>query len=271
MAEQSKSDKKALEKTGANASVDALASRALSVVANRTTKAGLPLDKALVRQLHDAAAIGMHNEVPDVVKAMLSRGISAEVIAVHYIPEVARQMGDEWCEDELSFGHVTIGVSRLQSALRVLGKDWWHDARNQSDNGQSTGVIVIVAKDAYHTLGASILCGQLRQMGLSVRLAMGASPHELRSMFKDTSFDAVLVSATTFESLDFLREYVETIRKSVSGSPPIIIGGTVLDQEADVKAATGADFATKDPFEALEHCGLTKTTRKKATQSGHRT
>lgn len=271
MAEQSKSDKRPADKAGANASVDALASRALSVVANRSPKTGLPLDKELVKKLHDAAAAGLHNEVPDVVRAMLDRGITAEVIAVHYIPEIARQMGDEWCEDELSFGHVTIGVSRLQSALRVLGKDWWHDARNQTDNSTGTGVIVIVTKDAYHTLGASILCGQLRQMGLSVRLAMGASPQDLRGMLKDTSFDAVLISATIFESLDFLREYVETIRQSVSGSPPIIVGGTVLDQEADVRLATGADFATKDPIEALEHCGLTKTTRNATIQSGHRT
>jgi len=271
MAGQSKSDKKASEKTGANASVDALASRALSVVANRTTRTGHVIDAAFLQKLHDAAAEGSENRVPDIVEQMLRKGISAEIVATQYIPAIARQMGEEWCEDELSFGHVTIGVSRLQSALRALGKDWWHGARDVADDGQGNGVIVIVAKDAYHTLGASILCGQLRQLGLSVRLAMGASPQQLRSILRKGSFDAVLLSATIYESLEFLREYVETMRQSVSGCPPIIIGGTVLDQEADVKTATGADFATKDPFEALEHCGLTKTMRDKATLSGQRT
>ena len=130
---------------------------------------------------------------------------------------------------------------------------------------------MIIAKDAYHTLGASILCGQLRQQGLSVRLAMGASPQQLRSILRNGSYDAVLLSATIYESLEFLREYVDTIRQSVSDCPPIIIGGTVLDQAADVKTATGADFATKDLFKALEHCGLTKTKRNKATSSGQRT
>ncbi|SLN32438.1 cobalamin B12-binding domain-containing protein [Pseudooctadecabacter jejudonensis] len=269
MSEQPKPGKKAAERMGANASVDALASRALSVVASRSSKPGLPMSVARLQKLHDAAANGRTNTVPDVVKEMLEDGISAEVIAVNYIPEVARQMGEEWCEDELSFGHVTIGTARLQSALRVLGKDWWLDGRN-GDGANDKGVVVVVAQDAYHTLGASILCGQLRQFGLSVRLAMGTSPEDLKRSLHGSTFDAILLSASSAESLDFLREYVETIRATVSGQPPIVVGGGILDQEADVKTAIGVDFATKDPFEALEFCGLTKNNRNRTSKTGQR-
>jgi len=101
MAGQSKSDKKASEKTGANASVDALASRALSVVANRTTKSGPVIDPEFLQKLHDAAAEGVKNDVPEVVEQMLRNGIAAGIIATQYIPAIARQMGEEWCEDEL--------------------------------------------------------------------------------------------------------------------------------------------------------------------------
>jgi len=112
--------------------------------------------------------------------------------------------------------------------------------------------------DTYHTLGAMVLSGQLRRLGLSVRIAMGATPHDLRVLFGDASFDGVLISASEAESLDSLTKCVDAVRQSASVCPPIVIGGGVLDQEIDVKAITGADFATKDPFEAIDFCGLTK-------------
>lgn len=267
MSEQGKKDRKGARQGPEAASVDALASRALSVVAERSQKAAKQIDPLLAERLHEAAASIDANTVPEIIEDMLNSGISAEMIAVQYIPFVARQMGDEWCEDSLSFSHVTIGVARLQSALRRLGRDWWHDARAQ-DTGEGSGVIVLLVKDSYHTLGVHVLAGQLRQLGLSVRLALGPSPNEIKSIFVQGEYDAVLVSSSGADSLDFLREYVETIRDAATNSPPIVVGGAVIDLEPDVLERTGADFATKDLFEALEHCGLTKTKRKLAKLPG---
>lgn len=269
MSERNKKDSKAVPLRTEAGSVDALASRALSLVAERNQKANLQIDPSWADELHDAAARLEDNSVPDVIRSMMESGISAETIAVQYIPHVACRMGDEWCEDSLSFSHVTIGTARLQSALRTLGKDWWHDAR-ANDTGEGSGIVVLLLKDAYHTLGVNVLAGQLRRLGHSVRLAMGPSPQELRTIFKTGRFDAVLISASASESLDFLREYVESIRQSAPGNPPIVIGGGILDTDVDVKEATGADFATKDLFEALEHCGLRKTKRKETTATGQR-
>ena len=250
-------------------SVGALASGALALVAERNQKENLQIDAEWANRLHDAAARLEVNDVPEVVRAMLDAGVPAETIAVQYIPHVACRMGDEWCEDSLSFSHVTIGTARLQAALRTLGKDWWHDAR-ANDTGEGSGIVVVLLKDAFHTLGVNVLAGQLRRLGHSVRLAMGPTAQELQSMFRTGRFDAILISASASESLDFLREYVETIRQSAPGNPPIVIGGGILDTDVDVKAATGADFATKDLFEALEHCGLRKTKRKETTATGQR-
>jgi len=269
MSERNKKDKKAAHFGAEAGSVDALASRALNLVAERNQKANLEIDETYVQRLHEAASQLEENTVPDVVKAMLDDGVAAEVIAVQYIPHVARKMGDEWCEDSLSFSEVTIGTARLQSALRSLGKDWWHDAR-ANDTGEGSGIVVVLVKDAYHTLGVNVLAGQLRRLGHSVRLAMGPNPQELQAVFRKGRFDAVLISASASESLDFLREYVETIKQSAPGNPPIVIGGGILDSDVDVRSATGADFATKDLFEALEHCGLTKAKRKATTPTGPR-
>jgi len=251
-------------------SVDALASKALSLVAKRNAKAAQSFDPEIAARLRDAAAESNTNPVPDILAEMLQSGIPAETIACVYIPHAARQMGDDWCDDTLSFARVTIGTARLQSSLRTLGSDWASHGYTGESRAEN-GAVVIIAKDAFHTLGAMVLCGQLRRAGLSVRLAMGASSPELRAIFGNTAFDAALISASSSESLDSLRECVDVIRQSASPDLPIIIGGNVLDQDIDVKATTGADYTTNDPFEALEHCGIRKLQRAETPQQNRRT
>lgn len=268
MAKQSTEQDKEV-RTGAT-SVDALATRALSLVAQRNLRSIPEFDEALAQRLRDAAAGDSSETVQSLVADMLAADILPDAIAMLYIPFVARQLGDEWCDDTLSFARVTIGTSRLQASLRMLGTEWTsHGYAEGSD--VDAGVIVIVAKDAFHTLGAMVLCGQLRRMGHSVRLAMGATTQELAQVFRTSQFDAVLISASEFESLDSLRKCVDIIRQSSSDCPPIIIGGSVLDQDADVKAATGADLVTRDPIEALDHCGLTRENKDQSTPTERRT
>ncbi|MEL6959741.1 MAG: hypothetical protein AAGL89_12400 [Pseudomonadota bacterium] len=261
MAEKSSSDRDPILSGPGSASVDALASRALNLVAARNARLANQLDYAAAARLHDAAVGYSREDVASVIADMRANGIAADVIADLYIPHAARVMGDEWCEDRMSFARVTIGTARLQSALRGLGEHWSsYDA--DVDPNDARAVIVIVVKDSFHTLGAMVLCGQLRRLGLSVRLSLGASDGELRTIFKSTEFDAALISANESETLDSLRKVVELIRSTAASCPPIIVGGGILDLDIDVQSATGADFATKDPIEALKLCGLTKTIRK---------
>lgn len=272
MAGRTKQESKDPNAGSAGGSVDALAARALTMVAERHARVSSEFDQSRAQQLHDAAARVDENNVPAVVEDFLSAGIPAEVISDVYIPHVARKMGDEWCEDTLSFARVTIGTARLQSALRTLGGDWTSfgfDA--DATQGESAAVIVLVVRDSFHTLGAVVLAGQLRRLGMSVKLAMGPSPVELRAIFASTDFDAALISANESEGLDSLRETVEVIRKSAAVCPPIVVGGSVLDQGVDVKAFTGADYVTKDPYEALRHCGLTNPNHTKPLAHKRRT
>lgn len=255
MAEQSKNPRAEYLGVFSHPSVDALATKALALVARKNSKTVAELDLDIANGLRDVAADGDRNDVPEFMAEMLKKGISAEVIATLYIPHAARRMGEDWCNDTLSFARVTIGTARLQSSLRALGPDWSSHGYSQDDGGDG-GVIIIIAKDAFHTLGATVLCGQLRRLGHSVRLVMGASSQELRAIVRGTDFDAALISASESESLESLRKCVDDIREFATVCPPIVMGGNVLDQEIDVKAVTGADYTTKDPFEALDYCGI---------------
>lgn len=235
--------------------VDALVFRALNVVAARNCKPGLEICSDALNRLYYASSDLSADKVDVVIREMLAAGIPAEMISDAYIPLIARKMGEEWVDDDMNFASVTIGTARLQSAMRFLSTCWTLPRQNDRD-GDMQSVIVIVGQDVFHTLGAVVLSGQLRRMGVSVRLMMGASEGELQDVFKVSRFDAVLISSSGSESLESLARMVETIRQAASVCPPVVIGGNILGQDVDVKALTGADFATSDPGKALEFCGL---------------
>lgn len=237
--------------------VDALANRAFSVVANRTRRPTRPLDPGFLELMYDIALGSDGPGFAPVIAQMRDAGIRAEDVADHYIPALARSLGRMWCEDEMGFAGVTIGVARLQGLLRDLGPEWRADLVTNSD---APTVLVIVAEDVYHTLGAMVLSGQLRRMGLSVRLMIGANVTQIGSALRRVRYDAVLISASCGETFESMRRIVAEIKGSTSSPPPVVIGGTVLetalDLGADIRVLTGADYATSDPAEAFALCGL---------------
>ena len=214
------------------------------------------LDRSVLQAMRDSALGADRDACAAVLHRALDAGIARDDIADLYIPELAREMGIDWCEDSLSFALVTIGVSRLQAMLRTLGPEWVGD---QSSNPAAPAIMLIVGQDVHHTLGAMVLSGQLRRRGLSVRLMLGTPMSEIADRLAMSSYDAVFISSSTGETLESLRKIVNVIRGASKNPLPVVIGGTILETQTlyDVAALTNADYATNIPSEALELCGLT--------------
>ncbi len=187
------------------------------------------------------------------VAEMRAAGIPWEDLADLYIPEAARRLGALWCEDELGFADVTIGTARLQAMLRDTLPD--PEARHPP-SACGPSVLVAVRRDDYHTLGAMVTAARLRRAGVSVRLSLGQPDADIIRLLARGAHDALFLSASCSRTLDSLRELVEKVRQSVGRAVPVVIGGTILLSEGDVRARTGADLAMSDPLEALRLCGL---------------
>ncbi len=215
------------------------------------------LDQHLLTTLETAALSAERAECRIVVQDAVNAGFTAEAIVDLYIPEVARRLGDQWCADSLGFANVTIAVSRLQSMLRELGLDWSGDAIG---NAAAPTIMLIVPQEVYHTLGAMVLGSQLRRSGVSVRMALGLRHEDLATRLRRSNFHAVFISSSCSETLETLSRIVDVVKTSTVNSPPVVIGGSLLDVETkeNITALTGADYATKIPSEALELCGLSK-------------
>lgn len=234
-------------------SVVELASRALSVLSMRSTQQEVELIPDLVVALHDAALDPQSDSFVPVLACLHAAQITDRQIADHYLPAVARKLGEEWCDDVKSFSEVTIGVSRLQRLLRDLGPEWRADTTDQLE---MPAVLLLTSPGADHTFGAKVLVGQLRRRGLSVKLAVGLRPDQVKALLARAHFDAVMISASQSEAFVSLRALIDAIKSITGVVPPVVVGGSICMLNADVKARTGADYVTSDVDEAIHLCAL---------------
>lgn len=240
--------------------VTALASQVLSVVASNS-QSGAQFQPSYVTDLVSAVSEFEGAARNAVLERMRGAGVSDADIIDRYIPEAARLLGERWCEDEVSFADVTIGVARLQGILRDLEPEI-------SPSSRAPTVLVLVLPDAYHTLGAMVVASQLRRQGVSVKLSIARSVSEVERIVQAHDFDMVMISASLRERLDSIRNLVKALRQASSGPLPIALGGGVLEQDTNIKTLTGVDHLSNDPREAILACGLTIPTLD-AAYSGH--
>lgn len=245
-------DKKAHSET--DRSVGSLASQALSVLVSRRTGKPGELSERFLSALSRAACNANPDARDQVVREMLGARISRFDIADLYIPEVARRMGEAWCDDGMSFAEVTIGVARLQGLLRDLTENWSVESRMYDDG---LNIVVLMLADDFHTLGPMLVTSQLRRLGASVRLLLGRPTTEVKTVVQDQEFDLVLVSVAHVEKLVATGELVRVIRNNMLSPAPIVVGGPAIYYDDDAKATTGADHVSNDIKETLSLCGLT--------------
>lgn len=182
---------------------------------------------------------------------MRSAGIRDTDIADFYIPVVARRLGESWTNDTLEFIDVTIGTANLHTMLHKLDPSWCMPER--APFGTMGEICIVVPRGVQHSLGANILAGQMRRAGYDVHLGNDLPLDEIAEFVSSPATMGVMLSATVWEKLDFLRSVVKKIRL---GNPwvPVLIGGNVLERNCDVSAEIGADFATNDWQTAVGFC-----------------
>lgn len=229
--------------------VTTLAERALTLVASNTNVSRSHPDPNLIATLIKATLDTNEETRHQIIQDAVKSGVSPAVLVDIYIPAIARILGDEWFLDNASFADVTIGTARLQAMVRDLDDLIEHRQPH-------AGVLMIVLENCYHTLGAVVATSQLRRNGISVRLSIGQNAKTIKNLFETSDFDAVMISASLTARLEIIRNLVKHIRNKGNGSTPVVIGGTILEQQTDVKTLTGADYTLTDPIKAAEQCGL---------------
>lgn len=195
-----------------------------------------------VAELSEAALAPVFDAAP-VLRSMIDGGVAPNDIADAYVPTVARQLGNDWVDDRLSFARVTIAAGRLQS---LLGRLEQPDDTVRSVHPGAPNVLLVSFAGDEHTLGWKLLSVQLRRRGVAVHAVLDIAPDAVADIAEQAGFDLVLVSASRPQVFDQVARMVAVLRARMVDVPPIVLGGIVVDLLGD--------NATRSDIVAVTNC-----------------
>ena len=157
----------------------------------------------------------------------------------------ARRLGDLWSADDCSEYDVTLGLCRLQSAVRRL------------DHGPSRTVlpgapVVLVAPQPgeTHLLGAALDAELLWQAGWDMHARFPESDAALQALLSETWFDALDLSlSAAFRREHWLPRITRTIAQArrASRNPAllVVVGGRLFGEERAAGQHVGANLCCR--------------------------
>ncbi len=197
------------------------------------------------------------------IQKLRQDGVSISDIIDHVIPEVARVYGQRWADDTLSFAEVSIGSARLQECVRSLAAknitasfSKAEVARREARTGSLPRVLLIIPRSEDHTLGTFVAADQFRRFGYDVDIAIDTDAAQLTRDLLQRRYVLVGITIGARRTLASTKELVEMIRDTVTRTTPVVVGGSFVSMETDLKTTTGADHVAVSVKDALDKCGL---------------
>jgi methylmalonyl-CoA mutase cobalamin-binding domain/chain len=249
----------------ADAELARLAARAIALLSSERGVAR-PSAEARLGLLCDAFLSERESTRHAILARMRKEGVSVEDIVDVVLPEVARNAGRLWMEDEISFADVTIITARLQETVRALGRvrrdnpaedraGAFGSTSSSSLNARKR-VLLIIPRPEEHTFGAFVVADQIRRHGFEVDIAMDLHPRQVAEKVRKTRYHMVGITASGRRSLASAKELVEIIRTFATRVTHIVLGGSIVEGGTNLKAMTGVDHVLFDVPSALRACGL---------------
>ncbi len=159
----------------------------------------------------------------------------------------ARKLGDLWSEDLCSEFDVTLALSRLQTAARLLSTG----GRYSGEPWRPQPVVLVAPEPGeLHQLGAALDSHVLRNAGWSPHCEFPTDDKALQELLSGTWFDVLDLSlSTAFRRDDRLSKLTETIagarRASLNPALVVVVGGRMFVEEKAAVAIVGADSASR--------------------------
>jgi MerR family transcriptional regulator, light-induced transcriptional regulator len=230
----------------------------LAHISARTTKAIIepplvvesdvfPSEK--IAQFSDIVVSQPVNQAVIYIDALLRDGMTKETMILEVLSPTARNLGELWTQDKLTFVEVTLGVSRLQQLLRIYGPAF----EVEFAKGQTGHKILLAAMPGeQHTFGMSVVEEFFRRDGWDVHSLADASRKILLQRIKEEWFDVVGLSASGDASVDMLAPLIKVIREtSTNRDLRVIVGGCPFLAEPANAIALGADMVACNGREAV--------------------
>ena len=163
----------------------------------------------------------------------------------------ARRLGDLWNEDDCSDADVTIGLSRLQMALRLLSDG---SALQLPKLAHAPVTLIVPEPGELHRIGAALDSTVMSQAGWQPRCEYPVDDAALADILAGTWFDTLDLSlSTAFRREHLLPRMTETIalarRASCNPALVVVVGGRVFVEEIGAGNKVGADVTSTTSLE----------------------
>ena len=158
----------------------------------------------------------------------------------------ARALGDLWTEDRCNEFEVTLGLFRLQNAVRLLTAA---QPARVANRGKHPVVLIAPEPGELHRLGAAMDGAVLRDAGWSPHCEYPADDRTLQDMLSTSWVDVLDLSlSVAFRREHWMARVTETIirarRASQNPGLRVMVGGRVFAEDKTAGATVGADLSS---------------------------
>lgn len=208
----------------------------------------------LVSAAHVADLVGLvlsrgEPEAVAFVEAVHDQGAAAESIYLDLLAPAARRLGEMWEDDACDFTEVTIGLWRLQNAMRELSPSFLRLADTRT-NGPRVLLVPLPGED--HTFGLSMVYEFFRRAGWNAWSGPVESSADLRGLVRREWVQVLGFSLACDEKLDAVRTEIRSVRRaSMNPGLAVLVGGPGFTANPLLAAEVGADGTATDGRQAV--------------------
>ncbi len=183
------------------------------------------------------------------VEAMRERGAGAEAIYLDLLAPAAVRLGVLWDEDACDFTEVTVGLWRLQNAMRELSPSFLDRPTGRSDGPR---ILLVPLPGESHSFGLSMVHEFFRRAGWNAWSGPVESSAEMAAMVRAEHVDVVGFSLACDERLETVYQEIRSVRRA-SRNPglSVMVGGPPFVANPLLAAELGADGTATDGRQAV--------------------
>jgi methanogenic corrinoid protein MtbC1 len=219
--------------------VSALAAEVLQQVARRANDARRARDSAEIAAASLALTSGGEADAVDALTALDDPLSPLDWFLTERLGPIAKEIGDLWTTDRITFLQATVGASRIYSYLRYRRRP-----PSPPRLVRKSATFVLVPGDM-HTVGISAATDVFRNRGWDITLLVGHSHDELVSRFESSTDQIFGFSAGSGHSLAALGRIVVALTVSHPDAH-VIVSGQIAENADVIRALPGIDACERD-------------------------
>lgn len=183
------------------------------------------------------------------VDAVHRQGVSPETVYLDLLAPAALRLGELWDEDLCDCTQVTIGLWRLQAAMRELSPAFLCESKAYLTGPR---ILLVPLPGEQHDFGLSMVFEFFRRAGWDAWCGSVISSGTLAARTGAEWVDVVGLSIARGGQLDAARAEIAAVRRA-SRNPAVgvLVGGPAVAGHPHIAASVGADAAASDARQAV--------------------